>query len=173
MEHPTQELPESSWIPARARRAALIALALLAALLVGLVAAQLLSAPDAPPERDRKQGGAAAPASPSPSPSPVPETFALPSVVGLDYPVAAEELQSLGLEPAKFEDPEAEGDPDEVVDTDPDPGREVSSGETIEVYVAVAPVDEEKPDKNHPENPGEGKPGKGKGHDKGPKEEDD
>jgi serine/threonine-protein kinase len=173
MEHTTQELPESSWIPARAGRAALIALAVLAALLVGLVAARLLSAPGAPPERDRKQGGAAATPSPSPSPSPVPETFTLPSVVGLDYAAAAEELESLGLKPAKFEDPDAEGDPDEVVDTDPDPGREVSSGETIEVYVAVAPPDEEKPDKNPPGKPGEGKPDKGQGQDKDQKEEDD
>ena len=93
--------------------------------------------------------------------------------MGLDYAAAAEELESLGLKPAKFEDPDAEGDPDEVVDTDPDPGREVSSGETIEVYVAVAPPDEEKPDKNPPGKPGEGKPDKGQGQDKDQKEEDD
>jgi eukaryotic-like serine/threonine-protein kinase len=169
----TQELPQSSWNPARAGRMAGIALGVLAALLLGLVAARLLSAPSAVPERDRKQGGAADKPSPSPSPSPVPETFTLPSVVGLDYASAAEELESLGLKPARFEDPEAEGDLEEVVDTDPDPGREVTPGDTIEVYVAVAPPAEENQGQDHPGKPGEGKPGKGKGHGQGKKEEDD
>jgi eukaryotic-like serine/threonine-protein kinase len=146
--------PAGGWSPRRAGRGALAALAILALVVLGLVAGRLLSAPDERPRQggpspDRKQNQAVAKPSPTPTPSPSdPATpFALPNVVGSDYESAAQTLEDEGLVPVRVEDSEAEARPEEVVDTDPDPGEMVSPGETIKVVVAVPPPPEEDPGK--------------------------
>ncbi|HZJ52015.1 MAG TPA: protein kinase [Actinomycetota bacterium] len=154
--------PHSGWSPRRAGRGALAALVILALLVLGLVAGRLLSAPtESSPQdgrpRDRKQGQAAAKPSPTPSPSDTATPFALPNVVGLDYESADQILSDAGLVPERVDDPEAEGAPEEVVDTNPDPRVEVSPGDSIEVVVAVPGPPEENPGTGNGNGKGKGK----------------
>jgi beta-lactam-binding protein with PASTA domain len=60
----------------------------------------------------------------------------VPDVVGWSYDDAADELEDLGLSVQRQFDPDADGDEDEVVAVDPEPGDEVDENGTVTLTVA-------------------------------------
>jgi serine/threonine-protein kinase len=64
----------------------------------------------------------------------------VPEIEGRSYDDVAGELEGMGLVVERDTDPEADGEPGEVVDSDPDPGEEVDRGDTVTLTVAIGDV---------------------------------
>lgn len=162
----TWPLPGDRWDAHRLGRLVLITLVALVALAAALLLLRLFNS-DEEPARSRRNGGrGAAPVQASSTPAP-PETTTVTipvDIVGEDAEKVAKDLNEAGLIVGETQYVTSEDfDEDEVVDSNPAPGSDVSEGDVVTLTVSIGEDDD---------HGGPGKP-PGKGHDKPPNKEED